>query len=200
MPETNWCCKNGALRLKKKKKQCITVCVGWDEAEESPSGCTSSGCTAWPESSEATSSLRSSLGARANTRSKQWREETKWLWLGGVRYKRLFTSRAPLRSSQVLNFFHLPLVAPSTSSSQLICYIIGISLPCAFSFSCMWFSKYPRFLLSVLRRLNHSCANFYRTNITWHTHNCVKKRKEKTTGCHKLYTFVLNNIIKEMAS
>lgn len=50
-------------------------------------------------------------------------------------------------------------------------------------------SKYPRFLLSVLRRLNRSCANFYRTNITWHTHNCVKKKKRQqdVTNCILLH-------------
>lgn len=101
---------------------------------------------------------------------------------GGERYKRLFTSRDPLLSPQVLHFFHLPLVAPSTSCSQFIWYVVGISPPGSFSFSCMWFCKDPRCLLSVLRRSNHQVRKFC-TGQTSPDTLTSEKGKKKTTGC-----------------
>lgn len=119
------------------------------------------------------------------TRSEHWREETSGG--GRARYKRLLTSRDLLLSPpQVLDFFHLPLVAPSTSCSRFVWYITGMSLPCSFSFSCMWF-----FLPCCLSSgISTTIAQIlYGTNITWHTHLEKKELKRNRTGCVSLTVY-----------
>lgn len=179
--------------------------VRWDEAEESPSGCTSCGCTSWPDSSEATSSLLSSLGARANTRSKHWREETRWRWgeqdtrdssplvtpLSFPPRSSTFSispslPRQPLVDGAFATLLQMPLHYWSFPSLLLLIFLHVI----------FQISTVPALRLEALRWTTIAQI-LYRTNITWHTHLKKSNRKKAAQDmCHKLYTNALNTIMK----
>lgn len=133
-------------------------------------GTHSCGCTSWPVSCEATSSLFSSLGARTNTRSKHWRQETR-RWGGrDTRDSSPLVTPLPLppprsstfsispllpRQPLVLDSFVTLLEFPCHASSHsLTCDFLNIHVPC----SPPW---------GVWTTIEQT---LYGTNITWHAH------------------------------